>query len=241
MSGPGGTGTVGVMSRGVRVPSSPPERRSGVLLPRRRWVRAAAAAAGVAWLPAGAAVVAFTSVASARFGWAYAAVIFGSGLFGAAWAFGVDPRAGAVVMLPALLLGVVMYQWAPPDHGRIRHVAEGVGVGVEGWDLVADSDYGNTWCWQGCPAVSYFYLTPESADGAVATFARRLAADGWTGGTLSSSRTGPSSEYDPRAVELWRKGDWTVLLRVSSASFPPQWAKGADTRLTPLEVTYSAR
>lgn len=221
--------------------SSPPERRSGVLLPRRRWVRAAAAAAGAAWLPAAAAVVALTSVASAQFGWAYAALIFGTGLFAAAWAFGVGPRVGLAVMFPALLLGVVMYEWAPPDHGRIRHVAVDVGVSVVGWDLVADEDYGNTWCWQGCPAVSYFYLAPESPDGAVAKFTRRLAADGWTGDTLSSPVTGPPSEYDPRAVELWRKGDWTVLLRVSSAAHPPQWAKGADPRLTPLEVTFSSR
>lgn len=222
-------------------PDPQPSGRAAVLRPRRWWVRIAAVLGALVWAAAAAVVVAFSTVASAVFGWGYAALIFLPGLVGAAWLFGVRGRALVVAAVPALALGIVMHQWAPPDHGRVRQVAEDLGVGVEGWELVDDDESGNTWCWDDCPSVSYFYLAPEGPEQAVETFTARLRADGWSGGTPELWTRRPRSEYTERAIEVWRKGRWSVLLRVSSETYPPQWAKGADPGLTPVEISYSAR
>lgn len=221
-------------------PDPQPSGRAAVLRPRRWWVRIAAVLGALVWAVVAAVVVAFSTVASAAFGWGYAALIFLPGLVGAAWLFGVRGRALVAAVVPALALGIVMHQWAPPDHGRVRRVAEDLGVGVEGWELVADDESGDTWCWDGCPSVSYFYLAPEEPEQAVETFTARLRADGWSDDRSRLRAPRAPSEYTERAIEVWRKGRWSVLLRVSSETYTPQWAKGADPGLTPLEISYSA-
>lgn len=221
-------------------PAPRPSDRAVVPRRRRWWVRIAGALGALVWAAVAAVVVGFTGVASATFGWGYAALVFLPGLVGAAWLLGVRGRALLAPAVLALALGVVMYRWAPPDHGRVRHVAEDLGVSWEDWDLVGDDESGDTWCWDGCPAVSYFYLAPEPPDQAVETFTARLRADGWSGGTPELWARRAPSEHTERAVEIWRKGRWSVMLRVSAERYPPQWATGADPGLTPVEISYTA-
>lgn len=221
-------------------PDPQPSARAAVQRPRRSWVRIAAVIGALVWAAVAAVIVAFTSVASASFGWGYAALVFLPGLVGAAWLLGLRGRALVAAAVPALALGIVMFQWAPPDHGRVRHVAEDLGVNREDWDLVGDDESGTTWCWDGCPAVSFFYLTPEPPKQAVETFTARLRADGWSGGTPDLWAERPPGEYTERALEVWRKGRWSVMLRVPAEKYPPQWATGADPGLTPVEISYTA-
>lgn len=185
----------------------------------------------------------FLTVASPAGGWAYAALCFLPGLVGAAFLFGMTRWRDvlAVAAVPSLLCGLLMYQSAPPDHGRIRNQAERAGVPVAGWELLATDDSGNTWCFKGCPEVLYFYAASGSPAETVATLGAVLEAQGWVGGARHPSYGGDPSEYDPLARGTWSKGRWRAELRVPSAAARFGWSATAQAQgRTPVEVTFRA-
>jgi len=208
---------------------------------RPLWSRALSIVLGVAWVGVVFVVGGFLTIASPVGGWFYATLCFLPGLVGTAFLFGVtrwrDVLLGASAV--SLVCGVAMYQQAPPDHGRIRSVAEGVGVPVDGWQLVSEDERGNTWCWKGCPEVNYLYAAPQDPADALTTLGDVLEQDGWRGGAQDPTHGLARSEYTPLAYGTWRKGRWEVSLSVPAPASPGRWsAETAQRGLTPVELSF---
>jgi hypothetical protein len=214
------------------------------LRPRSLWARGGAVVLAAVWLVVVFAGVMFFGVASPRGGWVYALLCFLPGLVGAARLAGVRRWRDTLLLAvaAALVLGAWAYHLAPPDHGRIKHVAEDVGVPVDGWELVEVDEDGNTWCFKGCPTVTYFYAAEESSGAVVATLDEVLEGHGWSGGAEDRSYgRGEPTEFDPEALGSWRDGRWRVDLRVPSREHRYGWAEEVTARgRTPVEVTFRA-
>lgn len=134
-----------------------------------------------------------------------------------------------------------MYQQAPPDHGRLHGAAEKVGVPVDGWELVDVGERGNTWCFKGCPEVTYLYETGETPAQALATLAGQAEDAGWSGGAPPTQVGDAPSEYDPLARGTWRSGRCRVTLSVPPPAARFGWSLGAAERgLTPVVLTFTA-
>ena len=100
------------------------------LRPRSSWVRAAALLLALVWATAVDLVSGFLAIASYAGGWFYVMLCALPGLVAAARLGGVARWRDTLLVsaAAAFLLGLGMDSSAPPEHGRIRHVAEGVGV-----------------------------------------------------------------------------------------------------------------
>lgn len=195
------------------------------------------------WVVVAFAAVLFLGVASPVGGWLYALVCFLPGLVAAARLAGVRRWRDTLLVAAAvaLLPSVGAYLVAPPAHDRIRGAAEDAGLTEVGWDRVAVDERGNTWCFKGCPEVTYFYAADASPDEAVATLDTLLAEAGWSGGETDPSSGRAPSEYDPEALGSWRSGRWRALARVPSAGYRFGWSEEITARgLTPVEVTVTA-
>lgn len=219
----------------------PESVRPGLLEPQSLWVRGGAVVLTGLWLLVVHFVGGFFGLASPVWGWLYAALCLLPGMVGTALMFGFRRSRDALLaaVAAALVCGVGMYAEAPPDHDRIRHHAEDVGITVDGWQLVADDESGNTWCLKGCPEVGYYYLTAQSPADAVATYTALLDEAGFSGGPLDDS-LGRTSDYTPVAHEIWRKGRWRVEVVVPSDAYRDSWRLRSDPDLTPVEITYHA-
>lgn len=220
-----------------------PTADSGFLRPRSLWARGGAVALALLWAGAVLVVGMFFSVASPVGGWFYALLCFLPGLVGAARIGGVRRWRDSLLVATAVsfVLGLGMYDVAPPSHGRIANVAEDVGISRSGWELERTGETGNTWCWKGCPEVSYSYTAAESPEQAAATLDEILTEAGWVGGAQDPSFGDEPSEYDPLARGSWSRGRWRVTLQVPSTEFRYPWQEDASARgLTPVEVTFSA-
>lgn len=214
---------------------------SGFWRQRHLAVHALALVLTVVWVAAVFLVGSFLTVASPAGGWLYAALCFLPGLVGTARLGGVRRWRDVLLVAGAasLLLGFWMYQQAPPDHGRIRSVAEDVGVPVDGWQLVDESERGNTWCWKGCPEVVYLYAAPQGPTDALTTLGDVLEQDGWRGGAQDPTHGLARSEYTPLAYGTWRKGRWEVTLSVPAPASPYGWShETAQRGYTPVELSF---
>lgn len=208
---------------------------------RPLWARVLSIVLGAAWVGVVFVVGGFLTIASPVGGWFYATLCFLPGLVGATVLFGVTRWRDTLLVASAvsLVCGVATYQQVPPDHGRIRSVAEEVGVPVAGWQLVGDSERGNTWCWKGCPEVSYSYLAHENPSETVGTLGDVLEGDGWRGGAQDPTHGFARSEYTPLAYGTWRKGRWEVSLSVPAPASRYDWsAEAAQRGLTPVELSF---
>lgn len=208
---------------------------------RSLWVRVLSVVLSLVWLGVVFVVGGFFTIASPVGGWLYATLCFLPGLVGTAFLFGVTRWRDVLLAAAAvsLVCGVAMYQQVPPDHGRIRSIAEDVGVPVDGWQLVYDSERGNTWCWKGCPEVTYLYAAPQDPADALTTLGNVLEEDGWRGGAQDPTHGLARSEYTPLAEGTWRKGRWEVSLSVPApASHDRLTAEAAQRGLTPVEVSF---
>lgn len=216
---------------------------TSALRPRSLWMRGGAGVLGLLWVGLVWLVGLFLTVASPVGGWFYAALCFLPGLFGTAVMFGLRWRWALVAAgLGSLLLGTVMYLAVPPDHARIRNVAEDVGV-PRGWEQVDTGEYGNTWCWKGCPEVSYYFVTDGDPDEAMSAASAHFEDAGWRGGRTDPNPFGKPSEYDPLATGEWHDGRWEARLRLPSAASAAWWPGGEPPApgTTRVEVTFSAR
>lgn len=230
---------------GRRADETAPPRDSttSFLVPRSLWARAGAVL--LALLTVGVVFVAgmFLTVASPRGGWFYAALCFLPGLVTAARVGGVRRWRDTLLVAASVsfLLGLGMYQISPPDHGRIASVAQDAGI-PGGWEHLLTDEQGNTWCFKGCPQITYSYAAAESPDEAVARLDEMLARDGWVGGPQPRNLGGGEvSEYDPLARGSWSRGRWRVAASVPSTRFRYPWQEDAAARgLTPVEVTFAA-
>jgi hypothetical protein len=195
-----------------------------------------------AWLVVVFAAVMFLTVASPAGGWLWAALCFLPGLVASARMGGIRRWRDTLLLAlgVALAAGTWAYAVAPPDHGRIDRVAQNVGV-PEGWELAEVSEHGNTWCFKGCPEVTYFYAAPGAPAETVAALDTILKDRGWTGGVEDRSYGGEPSEYDPEARAAWIRGRWRVDLRVPSVALRHGSDQEVAVRgLTPVEITFSA-
>jgi hypothetical protein len=211
--------------------------------PRSPWARVAAVALALVWVVIAFAAVMFFGVASPVGGWFYALLCFLPGLLGAARLAGVRrwPHTFVVATAVALVLGVWAYTVAPPGHDRLRDAAEGAGLAEVGWDRLGVDERGNTWCFKGCPEVTYFYAADASPDRAVAALDAVLEDHDWSGGAEDRAYGGPPSEYDPEARGSWRSGRWRADLRVPATAHRFGWSQEVTARgLTPVEVTVTA-
>jgi hypothetical protein len=210
---------------------------------RSLWARGGAVVLALAWCLVVFAVGMFASVASPRGGWFYAALCFLPGLVGAGRLGGIRSWRDALLIAASLslLLGSSMYAVAPPDHGRIRHVAEQVDLPALDWDLVDGQEYGNTWCFKGCPEVVYLYGADASPAEVAPDLDAHLRDQGWVGGPQEPRLGHEPSDYDPLARGSWSHGRWHITLTVPSDHDPSPWHEQATARgLTPVEVTFSA-
>ena len=230
------------------IPSSSDESaapdRTAWLVVRRGWVRVLGVILAMVSVPAAAIVVAVFSVASPAHGWAPAAATFAPGLLGAVALIGFASRRKALAASTAvaLLLGIGMYQWAPPDHDRLRAVADQVGTSPL-WTYAGQEATGNTWCFNGCPEIESHYLTEQPTTAALNDYTTRLTRAGFTGGPVTRPAFSHPSKYAPLAEESWSKGRWQVEVRIPSNGYAATWRQSADprARLTPVEVRISAR
>lgn len=217
---------------------------TGFLRPRSVWARGGALALGAFWVGAVFVVGTFLGVASPVGGWFWALLCFLPGLVGAARLGGVRRWRDSLLVATAVsfVLGLGMYDAAPPSHGRIANVAEDVDLPA-GWELESTDRSGNTWCWKGCPEVATFYGVDEPPEQAAATFDEILTEAGWVGGLQDPSFGDEPSEYDPLARGSWSRGRWRVRLWVPSTESRYGWREAVTARgLTPVEVTfYSTR
>jgi hypothetical protein len=208
-----------------------PTADSGFLRPRSLWARGGALALGAFWVGAVLVVGTFLGVASPVGGWFWALLCFLPGLVGAARLGGVRRWRDSLLLATAVsfVLGLGMYDAAPPSHGRIANVAQDVDLPAD-WELQSTDLSGNTWCWKGCPEVGYFYGVDESPGQAAATFDEILTEAGWVGGL-----------QDPSLGGSWSRGRWRVRLWVPSTESRYGWREPVTARgLTPVEVTFSA-
>lgn len=215
--------------------------RQGTDPPRSWLVRAAGMLGLLLWLGASF-MVALAFVASWVLGWAFASVLVLIGAVPLLRRFIVAGWAAATVIggVLALTLGLLAYELAVPGHGRLRSVASDVGTDVTGWQLVTSGQSGNTWCWQGCPEVGYYYVTAQPPASAIRRFTLQLKADEWVRLPLRDP-TGQAGTYAPIALQIWEKDEWRVSVRVPSPSSPlASWRRGTDPSLTPIEVLYTS-
>ena len=213
---------------------------------RRRslWARTGAVVLALTWCLVVLAAGMFVSVASPRGGWFYATLCFLPGLVGAGLLGGIRLWRDTLLIAAAasLLLGSSMYAVAPPDHGRIRHVASKVDVPALGWDLVDSQEYGSTWCLKACPEMVYRYAADGSPAEVAPDLAARLRDQGWVGGPQDPQLGPEPADDDPPARGSWSRGGWQVELTVPSDRHPSPWHEQVTARgLTPVEVTVSAR
>lgn len=226
-----------------RPPRQAPPDETPFLGSQSVWVRGLALLLATFWVAAVFLVGGFLSIASPAGGWLYATLCFLPGLVAAASLGGVQRWRDILLVATAasFLLGLGMYDNAPPDHGRIHAVAAQIGVPVDGWELEDSREYGDTWCLGGCPEVVYSYAAPGSPDQAVATLDAVLDEHGWVGGAEDPSSGRPPNDLDPEAVGRWSKGRWRVSLQVpSEESRHGHDADVAAGGLCPVEVTLAA-
>lgn len=207
---------------------------------RRWWVRALGVCVAALWALFAFGAAMLFGVASARFGWAWSALVFAPGLAGAAALLGARPvrAAAATVAGLSLLAGAGVYAAAPPDHDRIRAKADAALADVDGLDLLDTGGSGNTWCFKGCPTVTYVYRAAADPDAAVQQVVSSLSADGWRGAPADPNPHGKPSKYDPLAYERWRDGRWHAEIRVPSPAMR-RWEPLADQSGVRVEVTFS--
>lgn len=222
-------------------PSAPDD--TGFLRARSLWVRAAALLLAAFWVGAVFLVGGFLTIASYRGGWFYVMLCVLPGLVAAARLGGVARWRDTLLVATAasFLIGLGMYSSAPPDHGRIRHVAEDVGVPIDEWELLDEREYGDTWCMGGCPHVDYEYAAAATPDEAVATLDAILEERGWTGGADDPSINRTPNASDPLERASWSNGRWRIVLSIPSAEYRFAWADDVAARgLTPVEITFGA-
>ena len=213
------------------------------LRPRSLWARGGAVALGLTWCLVVIAVGMFASIASPRGGWFYATLCFLPGLVVAGLLGGIRRRRDTMLVASALslLLGSWMYAVAPPDHGRIRHVASEVDIPTLGWEPVDSYEHGTTWCLKGCPEMVYLYAGDTSPAEVAPGLDALLRDQGWVGGPQDPALGGEPSDYDPLARGSWSRGRWHIELTVPSDHYPSPWHEEVTARgLTPVEVAVSA-
>lgn len=171
-------------------------------------------------------------VASLRTGWLYAALCFLPGLVVGQVMIGIRYWRTTTVMnvVIALLFGWAAYALEEPGAGRIREVAEDVGVSVPGWRSTGSSTSGGVCCWQDPPEVLYYYHTDESPADATARFGGMLSRAGFVAGP---GNRGPAKHLDyddPLVSQEWHKGRWNVTFVVVAPATsqtprvdPEQW------------------
>ena len=137
---------------------------AGTAWRRRPWWRVALAVLlVVGWLPLAVAAGAFLGWSSETLGWLWGALAVLPGLVGAALLVRGRSRVwSAAAVGLALVVGTAGWYAAPPTHGRIQ--AKATLTWPAGWQEVDRAEYGNTWCFKGCPQVRYAFDVPGTYD-----------------------------------------------------------------------------
>ena len=162
--------TGGCLPRLVRMTSS-----------RRSWLRITfAVLLAIGWTIVALLSGTLIGIASESLGWLWMGLLLALGLVAAALVWGASNRRLAIGVAVAGAFGIALVSWytSPPTHERIIATAGTVDI-PEGWDEVDESEYGNTWCFQGCPVVQRDYSVPGDLDEARTELFAGLEADGW--------------------------------------------------------------
>jgi hypothetical protein len=216
--------------------------RSGPLLaPRRWWVRALAVAVFLCWVIFAFVAIGFLTIASPAYGWLWATLGYLPGVLAAVALFGIRRRRDAAIATLALaaLLGGFSFLTAPPDHARIERVADRGLAHLDGAQVVDRHERGNTWCFKGCPQVTYSIDSDLSPELAAAAVAASLRDAGWRGGPVRVPGHRADSEYAPLVHEQWSRGRWDATVKVLSQA-SRRLSDGTDSRArTRIEVEFS--
>ncbi|MEJ7833437.1 MAG: hypothetical protein WKF79_11015 [Nocardioides sp.] len=148
---------------------------------RRSWPRIAfAVLLAIGWTIVALLSGSFIGIASESLGWLWMGLLLAVGLVSAAFVWGTSNRRLVIGVAVAVAFGIGLVSWytSPPTHERVIATAETVDI-PEGWDEVDEREYGNTWCFQGCPVVQRDYSVPGDLDEARTELVVGLEADGW--------------------------------------------------------------
>lgn len=161
----------------------------------------------VVWIPLMLFAGAFLSWLSEDLGWLWGTIAQAPGLLAAAWLI----RGKSWVWLTAALvlsLAVGLLGWfaAPPTHERVAVQAQRI-VWPADWQQTDVTEGGSTWCFKGCPEISYSFIVPggydtEDAEAVKASF----AAAGWS----------PISAFN--GLARYRSGRWSSVVQASPDS-----------------------
>lgn len=111
----------------------------------------------------------------------------------------------AVVTAALVLLGLGVYQTAPPSVERVDRVANALPIPANA-DLLWDEQTPSDWCVDGCSNVERYYAVPDAQE-ARREFDSALSAEGW------------------RPVSArWCRGSYSV----SAVPLPPDWPGFVD-------------
>lgn len=126
--------------------------------------------------------IAFVGLSAPELGFIWAGLVYALGLVAAAFVWGGPRRPVALAVAGVFALGLGLLAWytLPPSHERIEKVADQVAV-PDDWSMVADSQSGNGWCFQGCPEVDRDYELPAGTtyDDARDELVAELDDEGW--------------------------------------------------------------
>lgn len=177
---------------------------------RRLVLRVLAVVLGGFWLFVAFVAGSFTGWSSESLGWLWSGLAFAVGLVLAVLLWRPRNRRFplAAAAAAALVLGLVHWQSSPPTHDRIADHADEVELPDE-WEMTFDSDYGNTWCFKGCPAIERTYTVPGSYADAMTEATAAFESAGWTGGPLKMS---------PYSLQF-RDGRWRATV---TEAYPPE-------------------
>ncbi|WP_156996867.1 hypothetical protein [Knoellia aerolata] len=212
-----------------------------VLRPRRWWVRALAVAVLVCWAVFGFLAIGFLTIASPALGWLWATLAYLPGVAAAVALFGIRRRRdmALVAVVASALLGGFTFLSAPPDHARIERAGNRALAHLAGARVVDHHERGNTWCFKGCPEVTFSIDSDLPPAAAAAAVADSLEEAGWHGGPVRMTGYRTGSEYTPLAHEQWWRGRWDATVTVLSPA-SRRLSEGADSKaLTRVEVEFS--